>query len=290
MNGKPWSVEEREYLRSHYGSIPAREIAETLRRSLMSVYTAARDSGLRKRQPAKRKPWSAEDHDYLRRAYADTSTREIAATLGRTLTTVYQQARALGLEKSEAYLASPAACRLRRGDNIGAAYRFKPGQVPANKGLRRPGWSPGRMKETQFKKGVRGGVAEKLWKPIGTERISKDGYLERKINNDLPLQRRWRAVHLILWEEAHGPLPAGYAVAFKNGDKSDIRLDNLELITRAELMQRNTIHHLPTELKEVIHLKGRLLRRIRRKEKADAEKQAGRSAESPLRDDRALER
>jgi hypothetical protein len=91
--------------------------------------------------------------------------------------------------KSEAYLASPAACRLRRGDNIGAPYRFTKGHVPANKGLRRPGWGPGRMKETQFRKGERQGRAVKLYKPIGTERVSKDGYTERKINDGLPLQR-----------------------------------------------------------------------------------------------------
>jgi len=58
----------------------------------------------------------------------------------------------MGLTKSAAYLASPAACRLRKGDNVGAARRFRPGHVPANKGLRRPGWSTGRMAETQFKK------------------------------------------------------------------------------------------------------------------------------------------
>ena len=214
----------------------------------------------------------------MRINYPDRPTKGIAAELGREVGHVYSQAQKLGLEKSAAYLESPAACRLRRGDNVGADFRFKPGQAPPNKGLRRPGWAPGRMRETQFKKGERRGVAVDLWKPIGTERLSKDGYLERKINNGLPLQKRWRAVHLIIWEEANGPLPAGHAVVFKNGIKSEIRLENLELIKRADLMRRNAIHNYPPEVKQTIRAVASLKRAIRKREKSVAEEQAGRPA------------
>lgn len=207
--------------------------------------------------------WSAAEDALLRKIYPHEPTAVVAKRLRRSQYAVNARADKFGLKKSAAYLASPAAYRFRRGYHKGWDYRFTKGHVPANKGLRRPGWHRGRMKETQFKKGVRQGVAVKLWKPIGTERISKDGYLERKVNNDLPLQRRWRAVHLILWESVHGPLPPGHAVAFKNGDKTDIRLENFELITRRELMARNTVHNLPKPLKSAIHLLGQLRRRIR---------------------------
>jgi hypothetical protein len=226
----------------------------------------------------KRRFWTDDERKYLRRNYPDRPTNELAAELGRALGHVYSQAQKLGLEKSQAYLDSPAACRLRRGDNVGAEYRFKKGQVPSNKGLRRPGWRAGRMAETQFKKGERRGVAVELYRPIGTERISKDGYLERKVNDDLPLQARWRAVHLIVWEAANGPLPAGHAIAFKNGDKSDRRLENLELITRGDLMRRNTIHNYPPEVKQTVRAVASLTRAIRKRVKIDAEKQPGRPA------------
>lgn len=127
------------------------------------------------------------------------------------------------------------------------------------------------MKETQFKKGVRGGVAVRLYKPIGTERISKDGYRERKTNDNLPLQARWRAVHLLLWEATHGLVPDGHALAFLNGDKRDIRLDNLECISRAELMARNSVHNLPKPLAATIQLLGALNRQIRRKTRSHEE-------------------
>ncbi len=215
-----------------------------------------------------RRPWRCEDDGLLRDLYPNTPTVEVARRLKRTVAAVYGRADKLGLNKSPAYLASPAACRLRRGDRVGARFQFQKGHVPANKGLRRPGWGPGRMKETQFRKGERRGFAVRLYKPIGTERVSKDGYLERKINDGLPLQARWRAVHLVVWEAAHGRIPRGHAVVFKNGDKRDVRLDNLECITRRELMARNTVHRLPKPLAESIQLIGALRRKINRKARA----------------------
>lgn len=221
-----------------------------------------------------RRFWSDAEDAVVREMYPHKPTTEIAAKLGRGLGTVYQRAQKLGLHKSAEYLASPAACRLRRGDNVGARTRFPKGHVPANKGLRRPGWTAGRMKETQFRKGERRGVAVDLYKPIGSERISKDGYLERKTHDALPdglsredanrlRQRRWRAVHLLVWEEANGPLPKGFAVMFVNGNKTDTRLENLTLISRADLARRNSIHNLPPELKSTIRALGSLKRRIR---------------------------
>lgn len=211
--------------------------------------------------------WTAADEATLRQRYPDQSTACLARTLGRTIASVYRRARALGLVKSPAYLASPAAGRLQPGSTIGAATRFQAGQTPANHGLRRPGWTAGRMAETQFRKGARLGRAAILYQPIGTERLSKDGYLQRKVNDDLPLQRRWRGVHVILWEAAHGPVPAGHAVCFVNHNKRDIRLDNLALVPRRELMRRNSVHNLPAPLAQTIQTLGALTRAIRRKER-----------------------
>lgn len=222
-----------------------------------------------------RRRWRKAEDTTLVRLYPDTPTAEIARRLDRTVGATYQRAAHLGLAKSAAYLAGPNACRLRCGQNIGAASRFAPGHVPANKGLRRPGWGPGRMKSTQFRKGERRGVAVRLYKPIGTERVSKDGYRERKVNDGLPLQARWRAVHLLVWEAANGPIPKDRAICFVNGDKSDIRLDNLTIILRADLMRRNSVHNLPAPLPQAIQLLGALNRQIRRR---DGSKQDRRSA------------
>lgn len=266
MNGRPWSRKDETLLRELYPVTRTADLPALLGRSRKAIKVRAAALHLRKDpQASMRRRWHPDEDAVLRMLYADTPTDAIAQQIDRTPHSTFQRARKLGLEKDAAYLASEAAGRIRRGDHRGRLHWFKKGEPPANKGLRRPGYAPGRMKETQFKKGQRSGVAVRLWKAIGTERISKDGYLERKINNDLPARRRWRAVHLLLWESANGPLPRGHAVVFKNGDKTDIRLDNLDLITRADLMRRNTVHNLPKPLAQAVQLLGALNRKINRR-------------------------
>lgn len=211
-------------------------------------------------------PWPPGLVAALIEAYPHVPTEWIAQAWRRPIKSVYAKAQALGLKKTETFLASELAGRIRRGSPIGVNGRFQKGITPWNKGMHYT--AGGRSAETRFKPGERRGVAVELYKPIGTERISKDGYLERKINDGLPLQKRWRAVHLLVWEAAHGPLPAGHAIAFKDGDKRHIQLDNLELITRAELMRRNTIHSYPKEIAQLVQLRSAVTRQInRRKEK-----------------------
>lgn len=130
-----------------------------------------------------------------------------------------------------------ALCK-RNGWFTGRTGHFVKGQEPHNKGKPceegRGGKHPN-SRRTQFTKGKRRGVAVKLYKPIGTERVSKDGYLERKVHDGLPLQSRWRAVHLIRWEEANGPVPQGHALKCLDGNRQNTDPSNWEAIPRALL-------------------------------------------------------
>lgn len=207
--------------------------------------------------------WTYEAIAVLQQRYADTPTDQVAAQIGVTPAQVYHKVQKLGLRKSAAYLASEVACRLRRGDNVGKATRFQPGLTPWNKGQKHP--STGRAIDTQFKPGNRSGKALEIYQPIGTERLSKDGYLERKIHDGWPLQRRWRAVHLLAWEAINGPLPAGHAVVFRDGNKRNIALDNLELVTRAELMRRNSVYRHGIEIAQLAMLRGKLTKQINKR-------------------------
>lgn len=209
---------------------------------------------------SQRRPWKECELNILRAQYPDTPTKALAQSVRRSVSAVYGRAAIMGLRKSVTYLAGPDACRLRRGDNVGAACRFLPGHVPANKGLRRPGWAPGRMVETQFKPGVK----PHTWRPIGCTRLTKDGYLQRKVSDTGYPPKDWVGVHVIMWVEAYGRVPKGFVVAFKDRNKANIRLDNFELVSRRELMQRNTIHNYPPELADVIRLGASLKRQIRK--------------------------
>jgi hypothetical protein len=204
------------------------------------------------------KPWTAADDAAMVARYPHEPTAKLAADLGRSERSVYMRSDFLNLNKSPEYLASPAACRLRRGDSVGAASRFKPGLEPWNKGMQ---WdSGGRSAETRFKPGQ----MPKNHKPVGYERVNADGYRERKVAEP----KTFRAVHVLLWEEHLGPVPHGFAVIFKNRDKSDIRIDNLALISRADLMRRNSYHNYPQPIPQLIQLRGVLNRQINKRAKA----------------------
>jgi len=129
------------------------------------------------------------------------------------------------------------ALRKRKGWKTGRTGQFAKGQEPANKGKPHP--ARGRSVATQFKKGNRTGQASLNYQPIGAERMSKDGYLERKIHDGLPLQSRWRAVHLVEWEAVNGPLPEGYCLKSIDGDRSNVDPSNWQAIPRALLPRLN---------------------------------------------------
>ena len=144
---------------------------------------------------------------------------------------------------------------LRKGWKTGRDGRLQPGNVPANKGQKMP--YNANSARTQFKKGQLSGRAAQLVKPIGAERLSKEGYLERKIHNGLPFQSRWRAVHLIRWEEKNGPIPKGMALKNLSGDRANTDPDNWALVPRALLPRLNgrfgrDFETAPAELKPTI--------------------------------------
>lgn len=108
--------------------------------------------------------------------------------------------------------------------------QFKKGHVPANKGRKGvDGWEP-----TQFKKGHR----PANWVPIGAERINCDGYVDVKVT-DGKSQRNWKGKHILVWEEANGPVPKGHVVIFGDRNKRNFKPDNLILVSRKQLVRLN---------------------------------------------------
>lgn len=212
--------------------------------------------------------WTACDDTLLRELYADHSSAEIARRLTRTTRAIYDRAKALGLKKSATYIQTH--CRIQKGQNVSSATCFGPGNPPWNKGLSLPGWSArGRMAEAQFKPGELAGAAAQLLAPVGTEVVDSYGYLKRKVRDDAQpgeSRKNWRMVHVLLWEEHHGPVPRGMIVVFRNRNKADIRIDNLELISRTESMRRNHIARYPCELRHALRLVAKLKRSIRQRE------------------------
>lgn len=106
--------------------------------------------------------------------------------------------------------------------------QFPKGHEPFNKGMKGINFGG---KETQFKKGQ----TPINYRPVGSERLTKDGYVEIKVADP----NKWRLKHRALWEQENGRIPKGYALIFGDGDKQNLELDNLILVSRKQLVRLN---------------------------------------------------
>ena len=215
----------------------------------------------------RRRLWSEADLDILRRAYADTPTALLAARFSRSTACVSQKARTLGLRKNADFMASPESGRMAKGTTRGAGSRFVKGHKTWNTGLRYT--AGGRSAETRFQPGRRPEEARN-YRPIGSVRLSRDGYLERKVSDDPSLvpARRWQFVHRLVWEAAHGPVPAGHVVAFAPGQFTNVlellMVDRLVCRSRAEHARHNSMWGRNPELMKLYQLKGAITRQVNR--------------------------
>ena len=129
----------------------------------------------------------------------------------------------------------------------GRSGRFEKGNVPS------PNARPKGPSKTSFKKGHR----PHTWTPVGHERIdNKDGYVHVKTAEP----NVFRLKHCVIWEEHNGNIPEGHVVTFVDGNKLNLDINNLELITRHELLIRNGLQlsACPEPVRESVKLLARV--------------------------------
>jgi hypothetical protein len=231
----------------------------------------------------RREPWTQEELARLRRLYPRTLAKQIATTR-HPIASVYRKAAELGLRQDADFkLRIQQQCgRSASRSQASIATRYPKGHVPQNKGLRRPGWHRGRMRETQFKKGQFPFNRDPEFYVPGALRVNADGYIDMRIRF-APGALGWRALHRIIWEDAHGKVRPNQVIIFKDGDRLNVELPNLQLLTRGELMLRNSIRNLPPLLKSTIHVLGQLKRRIHEKQDAGFTRPSVRHSRSSAR-------
>lgn len=215
-----------------------------------------------------RRAWLPAELDALRELYPNHTAQFVANVLGRKARGIYQKAFELGLEKSDAFWESDASGRVQQGkqDPRMQATQFKKGQAPWNQGIKGSTGLHPNSRATQFKKG-RAAQESRNYLPIGSLRLTKDGWLERKVTDDHPVPaRRWVAEHRLVWERECGPIPDGHIVIFKDKRRTvvpeEITIDRLECITKAENLRRN--RGRDPELVKLIQLKGAITRQLNR--------------------------
>ncbi len=124
--------------------------------------------------------------------------------------------------------------RSRKKINSGLTGRFEKGQVSWNKGRKFPGTGS----STKFKTG---NIPPKAH-PMGHRFKDKDGYWVIKVRErtkDSINRRTWEYEHQLLWIKHYGPVPKGHHVVFIDQNKNNITIENLMLVSRAELLYIN---------------------------------------------------
>jgi len=182
----------------------------------------------------------------LQEQYMLLPVKRLATVIGRSHTFVRTRLKQLGL-----------TIPLELVEQRKLDSRIKKGNIPANKGKKMKPEVYQKAKPTMFKKGN---------VPSNTK---YDGYTSVRVDNKgIPYihvrisKGKFELLHRKLWMDAYGPIHPGMVVAFKNGNQADVRLDNLELISRRDNMLRNSVHRFPEDLRLTIQLLGALNHRI----------------------------
>lgn len=125
--------------------------------------------------------------------------------------------------------------------NTGRTGRFKKGHVPANH------------------------------RPVGSERVNRNGYVEVKVEEP----NKWRMKHRVVWESVNGKIPKGCIIIFRDNDKTNTNINNLLLIKRSTnaILNHTGLYVHSGELKETaVHIaelktaSSKVKRRNRKKE------------------------
>ena len=166
--------------------------------------------------------WSNEEKEYLAEITPGKHYKEIQELMKNKFNLEFTMNQIKG-----------AICRYKL--NTGFTGRFQKGDIPFNKDKSQKDYmsaeSIEKTKKTRFKKGQ----SPINCRPVGSERITNDGYIEIKIAEP----NVWKFKHLVVWEKENGPIPKGHALVFADGDKTNISLDNLLLVTRHQLLIMN---------------------------------------------------
>ena len=227
---RKYTEEMHQFILEHYKEVPVKELAKLFNERFgLNISDVAMKSYLSNRKMKSGRPtgyskggyskqFPKEVVEFIQHNYIGTGHKAMAAMLNTKFGTAYTASQIKG------YYANHKL-------NSGLTVRFEKGQVSHNRGKKMPPEIYEKCKDTMFKKGNIPGNH----RPVGSERVNVDGYIEIKIAEP----NKWRLKHLTVWEEENGPLPKGHAILFLDSNKQNTDISNLRLMTRSEMLVMN---------------------------------------------------
>ncbi|MCF6459085.1 HNH endonuclease [Pseudoalteromonas sp. MMG024] len=233
--------EHIDFLREKYPLMTFEELTEAfnaefgLQRELKQIKYAIKNYSIkcgRKVGSSKLRAYTQEHLQFLREYYPSMDRHQLTKAFNKKFGTNKTDVQIIGTCKNH-------------GIKSGRTGHFDANHVPHNKGMK--GWQPGgRSVETQFKKG-RESVNKK---PIGSERVNVDGYVEVKTAEP----NVWTLKQRIIYEREIGPLKPDHNIRFKDGNKQNFELSNLMQVSNSVSMYMtlNGYSEAPDEVKDTV--------------------------------------
>jgi len=235
-----WTPEMITLLRKVYPKYEGKELQRFFpAQTVAAIKSKAKKLGIIKEK--QRFYFTPEQIEILKRDYANTDNIVFIKKFGCSSCSVYNIAYRLGLKKSKEYICKNMGTNLK---TAGVAYRYPKGHIPANKGKKMLDKIYEKCKGTMFEKGH---IPEN-YRPVGSERTNKYGYIEIKVAD----KNRWQQKHRHVWEQHNGTIPKGSNIQFKDGNRQNCDISNLYIISRSEQIHNNSIMRYPNEVKTAI--------------------------------------
>lgn len=258
-------MDQDKFIRDNYLLISGKMIARTIGRSSTYVRNFLKANKLNVPKATivrfrsegnigKTKVTPAQDK-IIKRKYLKVPVKTLAHEMGLGETVMRKRLQQLNLVIPADIIAQ------RKRDS-----QIKPGHVPLNKGKKQADYmckeAIARTKSTRFKKGQlpHNAIGFKDGDiSIRHDHKDRNGKAYKYIRLSLG---KWYPLHQHRWEKKNGKLPKGHCLWFKDGNTLNCTLKNLELITRAENMRRNscslnlTDNYIATALSRVKGIRG----------------------------------
>ena len=183
----------------------------------------ARSKGSKDKKPQHK--WTDEEKEYLALIVKGSTYKEITKKMNDKFEYNFSEEQVKGM-------------MYRNKLTTGTGGYFKKGSTPWNKGLK------GYMgaNKTSFKKGTI--PLNKV--PIGTESITKGGYIKVKVGEP----NKWKLKQRYIYEQHYGEIPNNYNIIFADGNKMNFDIDNLIAVSKSEMLILNN-NNLRFEDKEL---------------------------------------
>jgi len=167
--------------------------------------------------------------EYIKEKYQNHNPKKVAELLNKTCNGSFTEAQIKSFVHNH-------------GINCDRTGHFEKGEQPWNKGTK------GVMKpnKTSFKKGD----IPLNHRPVGSERITRDGYRAIKIAEP----NKWELLQRYNWAKVHGNENMPDNLRFKDNDKMNCDVSNLEPVSNQEHMVLNNMgfNQMPDEVKPVV--------------------------------------